>query len=191
MTRIDIINTLIKKYNYQSYLEIGVQHGASYKAVNCNNKTAVDNDKLVLKFIPDCFIKTSDEFFRDNKSTFDIIFIDGLHEFEQNLKDIKNSLKVLNKGGTIVCHDMLPPDENHQKVPRIQTQWTGDCWKAFVVLRGTRPDLSMYVINTDYGCGIIRTGKQETINYGPLTWKNFEKNRQEWMNVVEVGEWEP
>lgn len=189
MTRIDIINTLIKKYNYQSYLEIGVQEGSSFKAISCKNKTGVDPDEEVLKWMPDCFIKTSDDFFRDNRQTFDIIFIDGLHRFEQVLTDVNNSLKVLNPDGTIVCHDILPPDENHQRIPRMQNQWTGDCWKAWVILRGNRSDLAMYVINADYGCGIIRPGHQEKIHYKELTWKNFEKYKYEWMNIVEVEDW--
>jgi hypothetical protein len=39
---------------------------------------------------------TSDEFFEINKSTYDIIFIDGLHIDEQVERDIINGLKILN-----------------------------------------------------------------------------------------------
>ena len=35
--------------------------------------------------------------FNNNKKEFDVIFIDGLHIYEQCRKDIINSLKVLNK----------------------------------------------------------------------------------------------
>ena len=191
MTRTDIINTLIKKYNYKTYLEIGVQNGKNINKIECRRKTGIDPDKNTLKFFPGCFIKTSDDFFKENRQTFDIIFIDGLHEFKQTLIDISNSLKVLNKNGTIVCHDMLPPDENHQKVPRIQAQWTGDCWKAWVILRGTRANLDMQVINTDYGCGIIKKGAQKVIEYDALTWQSFVKNKHQWMNIVEPENWIP
>ena len=51
---------------------------------------------------------TSDDFFRDNKEKFDLIFIDGLHETNQVDRDIENSLKFINKGGTILLHDCLP-----------------------------------------------------------------------------------
>ena len=39
--------------------------------------------------------KTSDNFFKNNKKEFDVIFIDGLHIYEQCRKDVINSLKVL------------------------------------------------------------------------------------------------
>lgn len=183
MNRVTIINALIQKKSYQSYLEIGVDTGACFNSINCPNKTGVDPSKEVLKNVPGCIVKTSDDFFKQNKQTFDIIFIDGLHHYQQVYRDILNSLKVLNKGGTIVCHDMLPPDEMHQKVPRQQIAWTGDCWKAWVILRGTRSDLNMYVINTDYGCGIIQKGRQNCIEYSKLNYSSFLANKEKWMNI--------
>ena len=49
---------------------------------------------------------TSDKFFKDNEK-FDIIFIDGLHTFEQTIKDIDNSIKFLRDKGVILIHDCL------------------------------------------------------------------------------------
>jgi len=49
---------------------------------------------------------------------YDVIFIDGLHYYKQVLKDIKNSLKILNKDGFILVHDCLPRTLAHQAVPR-------------------------------------------------------------------------
>ena len=71
---------------------------------------------------------TSDEFFNNHKNYFDIIFLDGLHTYEQTIKDINNSLKYLNKNGvvlsTIVCQKIW-----NQIVPRIYGHWNGDVWK--------------------------------------------------------------
>ena len=39
---------------------------------------------------------------------FDIIFIDGLHEYDQVKKDIVNSLKFIDEKGFILIHDLLP-----------------------------------------------------------------------------------
>jgi len=48
---------------------------------------------------------TSDTFFLKNKRTFDIIFIDGLHIYDQVKRDVLNSIKVLNKDGFILLYD--------------------------------------------------------------------------------------
>jgi len=185
ITRTNIINNLIKKHNYQNYLEIGISLAANFNKINCKNKTGVDPDPESSNHLKECNIKTSDVFFKDNEEPFDIIFIDGLHEAEQVYNDIINSLNCLAEGGTIVCHDMLPPNELCQIVPRQQTEWTGDCWKAWVRLRYERSDLSMQVLNTDYGCGIIQRGHQERISYKTLTWEEFQQNKQEWLNIIE------
>jgi len=42
MTRYDIINLLIEKNNYNSYLEIGYQDGICYDNIKISEKNAVD-----------------------------------------------------------------------------------------------------------------------------------------------------
>lgn len=49
--------------------------------------------------------KTSDEAFPKLKTKFDVVYIDGLHTYEQVVKDINNSQKVLNASGFISGHD--------------------------------------------------------------------------------------
>ena len=66
---------------------------------------------------------TSDEFFSQNKETFDLIFIDGLHIHEQVLKDIDNSLNVLNENGVILLHDCLPAKIWHQTIHSIMVMF--------------------------------------------------------------------
>ena len=63
------------------------------------------------------FRKTSDDFFsldahkvfKENK--IDVAFIDGLHTYEQSLRDAVNCLKYLNKGGLHYIHDCNPQSE--------------------------------------------------------------------------------
>ena len=186
MTRTNIIQMFINKMNAKKYLEIGIGSGENYRGVSCEYKISVEP-------IPNSagitHIMTSDEFFNQNKETFDVIFIDGLHWSEQVYRDIINSLSVLNSGGVIVCHDMLPPDEGHQIYPQpfTQSNWTGDCWKAWVKLKSERDDLTMRVVDTDYGCGIITVGNQEKIILdSDLTWENFDINKNEWLNLITV-----
>lgn len=181
MNRLDIINHLASINNAKWYLEIGVEKGKVFKNVTIPNKIGVDPDPNSKATI----IQTSDDFFKENTKTFDIIFIDGLHHAQQVEQDIVNSLEVLNADGYIICHDMLPTNKKIQTVPRISGEWTGDCWKAWVRLRQHRKDLYMTVVDTDYGCGIIKKGKQSTINIiSDITFENFQVHKKYWMNII-------
>src|SRR5690554_871976 len=116
MNRTAIINYLIERYEFESYLEIGVfKPEWNFLQIECEEKTAVDPDPRLEDdeiYYGDIREMSSDEFFEslDEDQKYDIIFIDGLHHADQVLKDINNSLKHLNENGVIVCHDMLPED---------------------------------------------------------------------------------
>lgn len=194
-TRLEIINFLIKKNNYQSYLEIGVQYGHVIKNVTISYKVGVDPllidswNKEILrhKFITHKL--TSDEFFKVNKEKFDVIFIDGMHESQQVYKDIINSLNILNSNGTIICHDMNPINYMAQVIPRQVKQWNGDCWKAWVKLKQERVDLSMFVIDTDMGVGVISAGSQEKLVINcEISYEQLILNKKLWLNLITIDE---
>jgi hypothetical protein len=56
-----------------------------------------------------------------------VIFIDGLHTFEQTLQDSYNSLNYLAQGGVIILHDCNPPSEASstpaQSIPEAEKKW--------------------------------------------------------------------
>lgn len=186
VNRTRIINTLIKNIKAKKYLEIGVCSGDNISQIDCEYKVGVDPSD----HSPSTFHLTSDQYFQICSEKFDVIFIDGLHEFDQVYRDITNSLKVLNPGGYIVCHDMLPTTELMQTIPYQGGSWTGDCWKAFVTLRQERDDLDMMTVDTDFGCSIIQRGSQEKlILNASLTYDNFVKNKNEWMNIISVEDY--
>ena len=184
--RVDIINRLIKKYNYKTYLEIGVRAMETFDKVNLpeENKESIDPnyDYVTYQLTSDEAFKT----FSKNKK-WDIIFIDGLHTSEQVGRDIENSLKHLNENGAIVCHDMLPPNSDWLSLSRC-----GNGWEAFAKLRRTNKNLEMYVVNTDYGCGVIRVGKQTLHKNKTLTnymdFSYFLENKKELMNIKSTEE---
>lgn len=175
-TRIDIINSLIKDNDYKSYLEIGVKRGETFNKINCPERVGVD------PVWPTTFKGTSDQFFKKNKKKFDLIFIDGLHEFAQVKKDIENSLRCLTINGVIVLHDCLPENLLMQKIPRVVRDWTGEVWKAFVYFRRL-PGLEMFVYDCDFGVGVIRVGQQKPLVVDKPTYAQFKKNKKEWMNI--------
>lgn len=185
--RSNIINALIQKNGYSSYLEIGVfKKKLNFEKINIEKKIGVDPG--VEGYSEATHMMTSDDFFEKNNDHFDIVFIDGLHVFDQVLKDILNALDCLSDGGAIVCHDMNPQSFVMQTVPRVSNLWNGDCWKAFVTLRMERDDLDMFVIDADFGVGIIKKGSQVQLKKQALTYKNLEKNRKDWLNLISLEE---
>jgi len=190
MTRTDIINALISKYRYKSYLEVGTQDPKSnFNKINAEHKVSLEPFPMGEV----TFVGTSDEYFESISEDikFDIIFIDGLHHDDQVLKDIENSLNHLSDNGTIVCHDCLPTTEDMQARDDQGREWTGDVWKAIAELRVERIDLDIKVVNTDYGCGIIRAGSN--IPYEPnignyKTYSYYNINKYKMLNVISPEE---
>jgi hypothetical protein len=188
--RAKLIQRLIEKIDAQSYLEIGIGDNKVFESIKCVNKVSVDpciSDGS--KCIKPTFKMTSDEFFQQNKKTFDVIFIDGMHQADYVQRDINNSLSCLNDDGYIICHDMNPLTKESQIVPRIQGYWHGDVWKAWVNIRQTNPTVTMCVITEDCGLGIIQKGSQELLDIKGLdvTYENLQKHRKEWLNLISIN----
>ena len=188
-SRTSIINHLIKKYKLSKYLEIGVRKGENFNKINVDVKFGVDPNPLFEN--NNLYKIKSDDFFKLNKDTFDIIFIDGLHLEEQVDKDIKNSLMCLSENGFILLHDCNPPSKFHQRenyeVNGEFPAWNGTVWKSFAKLRMIDSSLSLYCVNCDWGIGIIKKQKSELYSYNEeLFYEYLEKNRQELLNLISV-----
>lgn len=190
----DILNYLADKYKLQSYLEIGVQNPANnFDKINCINKWGVDPE---LNIPGSVFGMTSDKYFELSEhftAKFDLIFIDGLHHWEQVKKDFENALKRLSPGGFIMLHDCNPEKEEWTVRPRgLQKVWTGDVYKfASVVSMYMNPYLT---VNIDFGCMVVRprfsNGKYDGFNnihpLPEITWKKFNSDRSNLLELVTV-----
>lgn len=156
--RIALVNSLIGETSSDSprYLEIGCCDNALFDSVAIDNKIGVDPDKGGTHRM------TSDEFFEQNSETFDIVFIDGLHEYEQVRRDAINSLACLAPGGFVAFHDFLPRTWKEHHVPRLQSAWTGDCWKSAYELSKT-DGVDFKIVMIDHGVGILRKTKENPV----------------------------
>ena len=183
-TRFDIINKLIYSKKFKSYLEIGCQSDVNFSKIKIENKVGVDPQS------GGTLRMTSDEFFSQNKETFDLIFIDGLHIHEQVLKDIDNSLNVLNENGVILLHDCLPAKIWHQTIPQTHSSWNGDVWKSIVQSR-TREDIDTYTIKADQGLGLIlkRKNRDKLVhpinNFKNLKFKDYYNHHEKFMRLID------
>jgi hypothetical protein len=152
-SRIELINRIVSQYpekNLVTYLEIGCAGNKLFDRVVAGIKTGVD------PFSGGNIRMTSDRFFQINKGVFDVIFIDGLHEYQQVRRDVANALDSLHVGGYIGIHDMLPRNWIEANVPCLrQGPWSGDVWKvAFDLMR--TDGVEFVIFNIDYGIGLVR-----------------------------------
>ena len=93
--RIIILNKIADKIKANRYLEIGCDLNQVFNKINCENKVGVDPSR------GGTIKDTSDNFFKTNKEKFDLIFIDGLHTYDQILKDFKNSFNCLKEANKL------------------------------------------------------------------------------------------
>ena len=184
--RWDLIEYLIKKNNYTNYLEIGCDQNQLFSKVIIDNKIGVD------PVSGGNIRKTSDDFFKENNDKFDIVFIDGLHTYQQVKKDILNSVNCLNENGIILVHDCMPDSLGKQAVPRYKMQWNGDVWKAIVDLR-QKEDLDIYTCEMDQGIGIITKKKNSSLlllnkPIHKIKFRDYFDNYKEYMRVISLAE---
>lgn len=195
----DRINKIAKKYNFTRYLEIGVRDGDTFLHVDMPHKTAVDPNFVFpinehqspLTRYFDC---TSDEFFdkfdsvrhespytyRDEEFLFDIVYIDGMHTFEQSYRDFTNVLRYVHDRSVIIFDDTVPCDP-YSLIPdqaisyRLRAlanitgkPWHGDVCKTVVAIHDFHPD---YAYATQ-----ISLGNPQTI-----VWKAKPSKRPQYM----------
>lgn len=136
-----------------SYLEIGVAEGETFLAVRAAEKVGVDPaPSQAMKADPRIQICTSDDFFREVATKFDVIFIDGLHTIDQVARDFHNALRLIKKHGVIIIDDVYPDSRSSScrsifryRVVRLlelirnprrpPVGWQGDVYKIMSVLR--------------------------------------------------------
>jgi hypothetical protein len=199
------------------YLEIGVSKGLAFRRISADEKIAVDPAfKLSARSrsLADAkarashyFEMTSDAFFA-NETAFleqrpiDVALIDGLHTYEQVVRDVENTVRYLRDDGVIVLHDCNPAREligrraatwddfvAQQKGPLKLGVWSGDVWKAIVYLRSTRHDLRVAVLKCDLGVGVVRKGSPESrLSYSAaqieaLTYADLAADRERLLNL--------
>ena len=151
--RAAVVNLLMSMDDNEVYLEIGCADNRLFDAVAAKVKVGVDPAQ------GGTVRETSDAFFAHNTDRFDVIFIDGLHVYDQVRRDLVNALATVRAGGWIGLHDMLPRDWIEEHVPQISTsRWTGDGWKvAFELIRS--PDVDFRLVAIDHGVGVVKVLK--------------------------------
>ena len=111
----EFLVSLITVSSVKNYLELGISDGQTFdgvsKVVSVAYGVDIKDRRIIAPRHNQKFFKqTTDDFFNSysEKVLFDFIFIDAYHKYEQVIKDFENSLKLLDKYGTIALHDTDP-----------------------------------------------------------------------------------
>ncbi|MDD5275478.1 MAG: class I SAM-dependent methyltransferase [Methylovulum sp.] len=186
------INTLADSLNAKTYLEVGVKRGRTFFDVSIPQKTAVDPKFLfdmttVTEKNVQLMETTSDEFFSTLPITrnYDVIFLDGLHTFEQTYRDFCNSL-VHSHERTVFLIDDTKPNDAFSAHPRQGKairyrkqsgkegkQWHGDVYKVIFALHDFYPALNYRTI--------LDSGNPQT-----LVWRSNNGWRKPLFNSMEA-----
>jgi len=163
-----ILNKIIRTCSFNGkYLEIGVENGLTLEAVSLNDKYGVDPNLMVNRIIKPrgtkLFLQESDRFFDANmRLEFDIVYLDGLHTFEQTYRDLQNVIKYLHSKSILMIDDTVPSDEfsshpvqNESYLLRKKSgkddngSWHGDVYKLVRALAHIRLPNLEYVTLID------------------------------------------
>lgn len=198
-----IINTLLRGRPETKYLEIGLDFGRTFADVRAAARVGVDPvPKFNLSRLPPgatAHAQTSDEFFAevDQQATFDVIFLDGLHEWGQTYRDFVNSLNHLKNRGFVVIDDVVPidsfaaiPDQRAAYETRLRESgqrvraWQGDVFRALKKIADQHPEVAFALCGpqespvavlwvADGTESDMRNAKEEDFRYGDYSFEDF------------------
>jgi glycosyltransferase involved in cell wall biosynthesis len=157
----------------ETYLEIGIARGQSLSYARPPTRAVgVDPEPTInvpLKTETHIFCETSDVFFAErrlvqllNDRPLALAFIDGLHVFQQSLKDFMHVETLCGPRSVVLIHDTVPLDELTQRPDRQRKFYTGDVWKTVLCLKHYRPDLDIFTIATPPAGLTVVTGLDPT-----------------------------
>ena len=168
-----------KMRNCNRYLEVGVAQGLTLERVSVAHRTAVDPEpQFDSKRLPsgvDFFQGTSDEFFNqlNPNQEFDLIFLDGLHHWQQTYRDLLSTLNHAAPGALVLIDDVVPDDELSAMTDYAAAlkakdaagihdgRWHGDVFKLLQVLADHHPELKV---------ALLRNSTAESDNPQALVW---------------------
>lgn len=150
------------------YLEIGVDAGRTLslarpptRAIGVDPALAAHTQGAPFAAPTSLCAVDSDSFFASGQAARELAglpiglaFVDGLHLFEQALKDFMHIERHAAPDSLVLFHDCLPLDEPTSRRVRATGFWTGDVWKIAPILARFRPDVTVFLIPA-YPTGLL------------------------------------
>jgi hypothetical protein len=170
MHYLQLLRRLHEEVRPAGYLEIGVDWGDSLQLSRARS-VAIDPapkprpQSLLGKPGMLLYVGTSDDFFREHErgtilrdAPLDLVFIDGLHEFAQVVRDLENVERWSHPETVVAIHDILPRTAWEAAHAFHDGFWTGDVWRLVPFLRKHRPDLRLWLTQAEPTGMLVVTG---------------------------------
>lgn len=208
----DWLERLYTEFKPGTVIEIGVYNGLSLSKLTAPTMAiAIDPSpkaSVTLSAETHVFPETSDAFFARGGADalmagrrLGFGFIDGLHTFEQVLRDFANLERHCGPGSVLLLHDTAPLDEPTQAVPPATQFHTGDVWKIVPALTALRPDLDAFTIATPWTGLTVVTGFGHAARdpswiataadrFGGMAFAELERSFEDTLRLV-PNSWEP
>lgn len=160
----ELMVELIKLFEPETYVEVGVQKGYTFNVLAPLVKLAIAVDIAGLDHVvarPNVkkYHMSSEEFAGQWKGPIDLLFIDADHRKESVLADVNSLLSFVPEGtGLILLHDTYPVCER-----LLQDDSCSNAWEAAWEIRKKRvyADLEIVTLPGPYaGLSIIRKAKK-------------------------------
>ena len=157
MQRHEFLRRLHRRTKPKTYLEVGVNSGASLRLSRARTIAIDPQFKIIhplrcnlvmAKATSDDYFAQPDAFAHFRGRPTDLAFIDGMHLFEFALRDFINVERETDWTSVVVFDDMLPRNVEEAARDRLTRAWTGDVYKVILTLREYRPDLVLLPVDT-------------------------------------------
>ena len=175
--RHEVVSGLLALYENPRYLEVGVCEAKTFHKVSATVQIAVDpffdfDVEQGRRDHPHAEYHevTSDAYFAtvDPETRFDVIYLDGLHTFEQTLRDLINAFEHLEPNGVLLIDDTRPPHylaslpgrENYFAVRAYMDldhdkRWMGDVYRLVWFIDTFMPHLSYRTVADNHGQTVV------------------------------------
>jgi Methyltransferase domain len=172
VSRLDVVQSCLDLFESPKYLEIGVWKAKTFGPAVAGHKVAVDPDfpegvvdRMLQQPNAEMHEVTSDKYFGtlDKTTKFDVIYLDGLHTFEQTLRDLLNSVMFIHDHSLIVIDDVYP-DTYHGSLANMHharllrrahgietTNWMGDVYKLVFFIDSFMQQFRYRMVSDNHG----------------------------------------
>lgn len=201
VSRREVVQAFLDLFEAPAYLEVGVFQGETFSPLRAARKVAVDPsfppgvaERLEREPATEVHRAPSDAYFGGlcRSDRFDVIYLDGLHTFEQTLRDLLNAVLLLRHPGVIVVDDVLPDSyaaslremrragQLRQRHPSANGNWMGDVYRLVFFVDSFLQQFRYRMVADNHGQLVIWRARRPEVADRRVEWVA----RAAWEDIV-------